>query len=114
MEYPSVLISPVEYENYETLGYPSKSGVLTVTKISPEFVTVRYYDNFTYTYYDGQYNPFTQYFVGWSISTAKTDYVETVGGGEQTKINSNKVLEDTKISFKSSFILEGQSLFSFI
>lgn len=97
MEYPSVLISPVEYENYETLGYPSKSGVLTVTKISPEFVTVRYYDNFTYTYYDGQYNPFTQYFVGWSISTAKTDYVETVGGGEQTKINSNKVLEDLMI-----------------
>lgn len=99
MEYPSVLYAPIEYaETYETLGYPSASGVMEVVKISPEFVTVRYYDNMTCDYYDGKYNPFKNLFEGWKISgSLESEYLESVGGGDNTKIRSTKDLTDLMI-----------------
>lgn len=99
MEYPAILHAPIEYkETYKTLGYPSESGVLEVVKISPEFVTVRYYDNLTFSYYDGKYNPFRQFFEGWSISgTMESEYLESIGGGNSTKIRSTRPKEDLMI-----------------
>lgn len=99
MEYPAVLYAPVEYkESYKVLGYPSESGVLEVVKISPEFVTVRYYDNKTYSYYDGKYNPLRQFFEGWQISgTMESEYLESIGGGESTKVRSTKPKTDLMI-----------------
>lgn len=97
MEYPAVLLSPVEYENYNSLGFPSKSGVIVVLKLLPEFVMCRYYDNLTYTYYDGKYNSITQFFEGWMRNDAEKIYIDSVGGGDQTKISSDKPLTDLMV-----------------
>ncbi len=99
MEYPAVLYAPAEYkESYETLGYPSGSGMLTVVKLSPEFVTARYYDNLTYSYYDGRYNSLKNFFEGWNLSgSLETEYLESIGGGDTTKVKSNRPLEDLMI-----------------
>lgn len=98
MEYPAVLISPVEYLNYEAMSYPSDSGMFIVFKISPEFVYGQYYDNHTMCVYQCLYNPFTQQFKGWSrIGTSDTIYLETVGGGDRTKIFTDKPVGDMTV-----------------
>lgn len=97
MEYPAILMSPVEYENYTALGFPSNSGMLLVHKISPEFVTASYYDNHSMTLYEGRYNPFKQYFEGWITKDYDTTYIESVGGGNRTSINLTTEPEDMSV-----------------
>lgn len=97
MEYPAILMSPVEYENYTGLGFPSNSGMLIVHKVSPEFVTATYYDNHTMTAYEGRYNPFKQYFEGWITKDSDTEYVESVGGGNRTSINVPNAPDDMEV-----------------
>lgn len=99
MEYPAILMSPVNYSNYKTLGFPSDSGMMLVFKVSPETVIASFYDDRTYTTYDGRYNKFTQFFEGWSTSggAAETEYVETSGGGNQTSITVKQDIKDLMI-----------------
>lgn len=97
MEYPAILMSPVEYENYTGLGFPSNSGMLLVHKISPEYVTASFYDNHTMSTYEGRYNPFKQYFEGWYTTTPDTEYIETVGGGDRTSITLPENPEDMAV-----------------
>lgn len=99
MEYPAILMSPINYSNYKTLGFPSDSGMMLVFKVSPETVIASFYDDRTYAMYDGRYNKFTQFFEGWSTSggTAETEYVETVGGGDQTSITVKQDITDMTI-----------------
>lgn len=97
MEYPAILMSPIEYESYSALGFPSNSGIIIVHKINPEFVTASFYDNHTMVVYEGRYNPFRQFFEGWSVSSAGAEYVETVGGGDRTSITLKHTPEDLDI-----------------
>lgn len=98
MEYPSILISKIETERYQELGFPSETGILAVNKISPEYVTVSFYDNLTLSTYNGKYNPFKQLFEGWIMATGTdVDYAETVGGGDSTKITGTEDLTDLMV-----------------
>lgn len=97
MEYPAILMSPVEYENFSQLGMPSDSGMIIVHKISPEFVRATYYDNHTMAAYEGQYNPFRQFFEGWSVTDVESTYVETVGGGDKASITLDALPNDMDI-----------------
>ena len=95
MEYPSVLMASVEYENYDKLGFPSESGTMLVYKVDPEFVTATFYDNRSYMLYNGKYNSFTHVLEGWSVSSGfDSDFIETEGGGDNATIRSDKVLKD--------------------
>lgn len=98
MEYPAMLMSNIATDRYKELGFPSESGVLTVNKITPESVTLSFYDNLTFTTYNGKYNPFKQFFEGWIMATGTdVDYVETIGGGDKTKIEGPEDLADLMV-----------------
>lgn len=95
MEYPSVLMASIEYENYSDLGFPSESGIMLVYKVSPEFVMASYYDNLTYTTYDGRYNPYTHVLEGWTVSNGvNNNFIETEGGGDSATLHSDRTLKD--------------------
>lgn len=97
MEYPAILISPIEYDNFAGMGFPSKSGVFTVHKISPECVTAEYYDNLTMKSYIGRYNPFRQFFEGWASNDPDASFVETIGGGNTASIKLPELPNDMDI-----------------
>ena len=99
MEYPSILMSKIEYENYEMMGFPSELGMIMVYKVSPETVYATYYDYRTYTSYYGKYNPFTHYLEGWVVSgnNMGSFYVETIGGGDKTNIEVDMTIDDFSV-----------------
>lgn len=98
MEYPSIMYAPVKYFNYESLGYPSDDGILSVIKISPEAVTLSFYDNRTYQQYAGQYNPYKNQFEGWCMTTGvESDFTETSGGGDLANIELKEPITDMMI-----------------
>lgn len=94
MEYPGILMSPVEYENYEILGMPSNSGMILVFKAAPEFVIATYYDNLTRITYQGRYNPFKQFFEGWICQDAPSGFITAEGDANRIKIRMEKLPED--------------------
>lgn len=94
MEYPGILMSPVEYENYEVLGMPSNSGMILVFKAAPEFVIATYYDNLTRITYQGRYNPFKQFFEGWICQDAPSGFITAEGDANRIKIRMEKLPED--------------------
>ena len=94
MEYPGILMSPVEYENYEVLGMPSNSGMILVFKASPEFVIATYYDNLTRITYQGRYNPFKQFFEGWICQDAPSGFITAEGDANRIKIRMENLPED--------------------
>ena len=94
MEYPGILMSPVEYENYEILGMPSNSGMILVFKAAPEFVIATYYDNLTRITYQGRYNPFKQYFEGWICQDAPSGFITAEGDADRIKIRMENLPED--------------------
>lgn len=94
MEYPGILMSPVEYENYEVLGMPSNSGMILVFKASPEFVIATYYDNLTRITYQGRYNPFKQFFEGWICQDAPSGFITAEGDANRIEIRMENLPED--------------------
>lgn len=94
MEYPGILMSPVEYENYEILGMPSNSGMILVFKAAPEFVIATYYDNLTRITYQGRYNPFKQFFEGWICQDAPSGFINAEGDADRIKIRMENLPED--------------------
>lgn len=94
MEYPGILMSPIEYENYEILGMPSNSGMILVFKAAPEFVIATYYDNLTRITYQGRYNPFKQFFEGWICQDAPSGFITAEGDANRIKIRMEKLPED--------------------
>lgn len=94
MEYPGILMSPVEYENYEILGMPSNSGMILVFKAAPEFVIATYYDNLTRITYQGRYNPFKQFFEGWICQDAPSGFIIAEGDADRIKIRMENLPED--------------------
>lgn len=94
MEYPGILMSPVEYENYEVLGMPSNSGMILVFKAAPEFVIATYYDNLTRITYQGRYNPFKQFFEGWICQDAPSGFITAEGDADRIKIRMENLPED--------------------
>ena len=94
MEYPGILMSPIEYENYEILGMPSNSGMILVFKAAPEFVIATYYDNLTRITYQGRYNPFKQLFEGWICQDAPSGFITAEGDADRIKIRMENLPED--------------------
>mgnify|MGYP006935417423 FL=1 len=94
MEYPGILMSPIEYENYEILGMPSNSGMILVFKAAPEFVIATYYDNLTRITYQGRYNPFKQFFEGWICQDAPSGFITAEGDADRIKIRMKNLPED--------------------
>lgn len=94
MEYPGILMSPIEYENYEILGMPSNSGMILVFKAAPEFVIATYYDNLTRITYQGRYNPFKQFFEGWICQDAPSGFITAEGDADRIKIRMENLPED--------------------
>lgn len=94
MEYPGILMSPIEYENYEILGMPSNSGMILVFKAAPEFVIATYYDNLTRITYQGRYNPFKQFFEGWICQDAPSGFITAEGDANRIKIRMENLPED--------------------
>lgn len=94
MEYPGILMSPVEYENYEILGMPSNSGMILIFKAAPEFVIATYYDNLTRITYQGRYNPFKQFFEGWICQDAPSGFITAEGDANRIKIRMKNLPED--------------------
>lgn len=94
MEYPGILMSPVEYENYEVLGMPSNSGMILVFKASPEFVIATYYDNLTRITYQGRYNSFKQFFEGWICQDAPSGFITAEGDANRIEIRMENLPED--------------------
>ena len=94
MDYPGILMSPVEYENYEILGMPSNSGMILVFKAAPEFVIATYYDNLTRITYQGRYNPFKQFFEGWICQDAPSGFITAEGDANRIKIRMENLPED--------------------
>lgn len=97
MEWPGILMSPVEYENYIALQMPSNSGLLLVYKATPEFVMASFYDNRTKLTYQGKYNPFKQYFEGWLCNEAPTGFIEPEGTSDRINIRLDHELTDLEI-----------------
>ena len=97
MEWPGILMSPVEYENYTALQMPSESGLMLVFKATPEFVMASYYDNRTKLTYQGKYNPFTQYFEGWLCNEAPAGFIEPEGSSNWVEIRLDHELNDLEI-----------------
>lgn len=85
---PAILYAPVKYDNYEALGWPSKSGMVHVVKLSEEYVLIRYYADLSNLTYEGRYNQQKHLFEGWALSSGNPDdyFAETVGGGTSTAI----------------------------
>ena len=94
MEYPGILMSPIEYENYEILGMPSNSGMILVFKAAPEFVIATYYDNLTRITYQGRYNPIKQFFEGWICQDAPSGFITAEGDADRIKIRMENLPED--------------------
>lgn len=99
MEFPGILMSPIKYENPEAFGFPSDNGMVLIHKVNTEFVMAQYYDCNTYTTYEGRYNTFTHKFDGWARigSGSGSEYIESIGGGNQTVIKSDTDLKDMMI-----------------
>lgn len=94
MEYPGILMSPVEYQNYQALGMPSSSGMILVYKAAPEFVIATFYDNLTRITYQGRYNPFKQFFEGWICQDAPSGFLTAEGTADKLKIQMSALPED--------------------
>lgn len=94
MEYPGILMSPVEYQNYQALGMPSSSGMILVYKAAPEFVIATFYDNLTRITYQGRYNPFKQFFEGWICQDAPSGFLTAEGTADKLKIQMSVLPED--------------------
>lgn len=100
MEYPAILMCEIKYpNNYATMGFPGKAGIMLVYKISPEAVFAIFYDYQTYVMYNGKYNPFIHYLEGWigTGSSADSEYVESEGGGNTTIVNVQKNIKDLSV-----------------
>lgn len=99
MEYPSILMAGINYENYQVMGFPGERGIMIVHKIDPETVMASFYDYRTYTSYDGKYNPVTHYLEGWSASggSADSEYTESEGGGDSTIVKVDKEIQDLSV-----------------
>jgi len=99
MEFPGILMSPIQYDNYELLGFPSNNGMVLIHKVNTNFVMARYYDCNTFTSYEGRYNMITHTFDGWVIAGggAGSKYIESVGGGSTTTIRSDAPLKDMMV-----------------
>ena len=95
MEYPGMLMSEVEYDNYGVMGFPSNAGMILVWKVSPEFVYSIYFDSNTSNVYEGRYNRYKHMFEGWVLSSSvDNSFVETEGGGDTSTIRGTEPLTD--------------------
>lgn len=98
MAYPAILVSPVAYDNYSEMGFPSSAGIVTVAKITEDYATIEYYDCNSFVSYEGKYNRFNHLFEGWiSTSATSSEHVDTVGGGNLANIAITTEIKDMLI-----------------
>ena len=82
MEYPSIFISDMVSDNPNITQLPAESGILTVIKMSEDYVTIRFYDAETCSSHSGMYDVSQHLFTGWivekgagSVTSGSFDYV---------------------------------------
>lgn len=99
MTIPSVLYAPITYENYDKLMFPSEKGLMTVVKISEEFVRCSYSDLANHVEYDGIYNSEKHLFEGWLVrgSNTENDNGDTTSGGTTINIEYGKPYYDMTV-----------------
>lgn len=96
MHAPAVFFGPIEYENYEPLGWPSARGMCLAYKVTEDHALIRYYDSDSYTVYEGRYNYRRHLFEGWALGGANGGgaYTETKGGGDTTSVFVDIEIDD--------------------
>ena len=97
MDSPSILHAIVEYDNPEAFGFPSKSGLLSVVKLDPAFVTAVYHDLDSNTTYDGYYMSEEHMLYGWIPRTIFNSPAITTTGGTVVRANYGKEYTDLDI-----------------
>jgi len=88
MKAPAFFCGPIEYENFETLGWPTAFGMCMAFKGDEEHAVIKFFDTDAYITYEGKYNRHKHLFEGWGLDGASAGdiYAETVGGGDSTSI----------------------------
>lgn len=99
MTVPSVMYAPVEYENYESMNFPSQKGLFTVVKVNEEFVQCSFSDLIHNLEYDGIYNSEKHLFESWIPRGSRdlTDMGETTTGGTVINISYGKDYYDMTV-----------------
>lgn len=98
MVYPSFLVSVVEYENYEEMGFPSALGIIKVAKLNESYVVADYTDILSNTMYIGKYNTDTHYLEGWiSLSITAGSTVEAEDSGDNIEIHIGQEITDMMV-----------------
>lgn len=92
MEYPSVLMTPIQYDpsNYYIYGYPTPTGTLIVYKMNEHYAYATFIDDTTSAVYHSIYRSEDHMMTGWHITTGYGIYAETISGGMNTKITCKK------------------------
>lgn len=114
MTIPSIMYTPVEYENYENMQFPSAKGLFAVIKLNEEFVQCTFSDLVSNVEYDGIYNSEKHLFQGWVPRGTRSEQEmgESTSGGTTININYGKPYYDmTVITIRVNFdILPGAKI----
>lgn len=94
MTSPSILFSPISYDNYAQLGFPTQSGIIMVYKMSEEYVSATWFDSTQSRVYTGYYNMEHHMLEGWICLTAHKAVMVTTEGGYNVKATYGSALSD--------------------
>ena len=99
MKAPAFFCGPIEYENFETLGWPTAFGMCMAFKGDEEHAVIKFFDTDAYITYEGKYNRHKHLFEGWGLDGASAGdiYAETVGGGDSTSIFVDGEIKDLMV-----------------
>ena len=91
---PSILFSPVQYDNYDKLGFPTKKGIIIVYKMHEEYVHAEYYDLTIGQTYLGMYNSEKHLLEGWICTSFHDGIAELTSGGVNATATYGKSILD--------------------
>ena len=97
MKVPSVLFSPIQYDNYDRLGIPSSNGIIVVFKMSEEYADAMYFDLVKNKTYSGFYNFETHMLEGWVCQSVHDDIMVTTSGGAAAQASYGTPLKDLQV-----------------
>lgn len=99
MKAPAFFCGPIEYDNYEALGWPRAYGMCMVFKGDEDHAMIKFFDTDAYITYEGKYNRHKHLFEGWGLDGASAGdiYTETVGGGDSASIFIDSEIKDLMV-----------------
>ena len=95
----SIMVSVVEFpDDYAVVGWPTGSGLVTITKMSNDTVRAEYTDRETSNTWTGVYNANTHEFIRWQFSEdVNSDYIDAVGDEYKLRADSDKPVYDFEV-----------------